>query len=117
MKTLHEPAHERAGATPTAIRGGRAVPGRSTTRKRVGLVRRARALVRLARRALRARREYAELRQLDAATLRDLGLGPSELGSVAAELRGRAAPSRRRTDFEFRLNSSRFRVREIDSAL
>jgi hypothetical protein len=36
---------------------------------------------------------------------------------VAAELRGRAAPSRRRTDFESRLNSSRFRVREIDSAL
>jgi uncharacterized protein YjiS (DUF1127 family) len=117
MKTLHVSAHERAGAAAGAIRGGRTVPGRSTTRKRAGLVWRARALVRLARRALRARREYAELRQLDAATLRDLGLAPSEIGSVAAELRGRTEPSRRRTEFESRLTSSRFRVREIDSAL
>jgi uncharacterized protein YjiS (DUF1127 family) len=117
MSTLHESAHGRAGDAASAIPARRAEAGRSVTRKRGGLVRRLRAFARLVRRAVRARHEYAELRQLDAVTLRDLGLSASELGSVDAELRGRAASSRRRTDLESQLSSSRFRVREIDSVL
>ncbi len=49
------------------------------------------------RRNHQVRSSYASLRRLDEATVRDLGLDCSELMSVAAELRGAAAPSRQRT--------------------
>ncbi|HTN49089.1 MAG TPA: DUF1127 domain-containing protein [Burkholderiaceae bacterium] len=43
------------------------------------------------------------LRALDARTLRDLGFDPSETGSVAMELHGRAAPTRMHTLMQVRL--------------
>lgn len=57
--------------------------------------RRAVALYRLLARRARHRSELRQLQALDAATLRDLGLTRSELGSVHAELTGRAAATRR----------------------
>jgi len=55
---------------------------------------------------------------LDTATLRDLGLSASEVASVVAELDGRAAATRRRTDLDVWLSASeRFRVRSVDSSL
>lgn len=79
--------------------------------------RRLRALWRLMRRAMRARATYEELRRLDAAALHDLGLTPAEAASVAAELGGRVAPSRRITDPSLYLTAPRMRVREVDSSL
>lgn len=38
----------------------------------------------------------ASLRDLDAATLADIGVDPSEIGSIEAESRGRSAVTRRR---------------------
>jgi uncharacterized protein YjiS (DUF1127 family) len=59
------------------------------------------ALVRATVEAWRERRRLAatrtELEQLDAATLRDLGMHRSEVGSVAAELHGFAVASRRQS--------------------
>jgi uncharacterized protein YjiS (DUF1127 family) len=57
--------------------------------------RRAAALLRLLRRHSRHRAELRQLQQLDAATLRDLGLTHSEIGSVHAEATGRIAATRR----------------------
>jgi uncharacterized protein YjiS (DUF1127 family) len=82
------------------------------------LTRRLRALGRLAVRRNRSRHRLDELRNLDAAALRDLGLSASEVGSVVAELDGRAAATRRRTDLDVWLSASpRFRVRAVDSSL
>lgn len=57
--------------------------------------RRTRAVLRLARRRFRQAAQLRQLQALDAAALRDLGLDRSEIGSVHAELHGRAAHSRR----------------------
>lgn len=82
------------------------------------LTRRLRAIARLVARRRRARRRFEDLRHLDERTLRDLGLTRSELASVVAELGGRAAATRRRTDLDvWQSASSRFRVRAIDSSL
>jgi uncharacterized protein YjiS (DUF1127 family) len=82
------------------------------------LTRRLRALGRLVVRRNRSRHRLDELRNLDTATLRDLGLAASEVASVVAELDGRAAATRRRTDLDVWLSaSSRFRTRAVDSSL
>jgi uncharacterized protein YjiS (DUF1127 family) len=57
--------------------------------------RRAAALLRLLVRRARHRAELRQLQALDAATLRDLGLTRSEIGSVHAESAGRAVATRR----------------------
>jgi uncharacterized protein YjiS (DUF1127 family) len=57
--------------------------------------RRSRAALRLAGRRLRQAAQIRQLQSLDASALRDLGLDRSEIGSVHAELHGRAAPTRR----------------------
>jgi len=57
--------------------------------------RRAVALFRLYRRRFRRRAELRQLQSLDAATLRDLGLTRSEIGSVHAEFAGLASATRR----------------------
>jgi uncharacterized protein YjiS (DUF1127 family) len=57
--------------------------------------RRARAVLRLVGRRLRQAAQLRQLQSLDAPALRDLGLDRSEIGSVHAELHGRAAPTRR----------------------
>jgi len=46
------------------------------------------------RRQSEARRSYLALRDLDERSLRDLGLDRSELGSLVAEIDGRAGPTR-----------------------
>lgn len=46
-------------------------------------------------RARRCARETAALRRMDAASLRDLGIHPSEIASLWAELDGEAEVSRR----------------------
>jgi len=56
---------------------------------------RAAALFRLVRRRSRQRADLRQLQSLDAATLRDLGLTRSEIGSVQAEAAGRSAATRR----------------------
>lgn len=58
-------------------------------------LRRVRALLRLLRRRARHRAELRELESLDAATLRDLGLHRSEIGSIWSERVGLAMASRR----------------------
>lgn len=58
--------------------------------------RRAAALLRVLHRHARHRAARRQLQQLDAATLRDLGLARSEIGSVHAEATGLVAASRRR---------------------
>lgn len=55
------------------------------------------AVVQRQRQNRRLRRQIRALVRLDARTLKDIGIDRSELGSVAAELVGRAEPSRRRT--------------------
>lgn len=80
------------------------------------IARRVRALLRLMTRRRRARRRLLDLNQLDDRTLRDLGLSRSELTSVASELGGQAAASRRRTDAEvWRSAASRYRMRAFES--
>ncbi len=59
------------------------------------VIRRSRAAMRLARRSLRRAAQMRQLQSLDASALRDLGLDRSEIGSVHAELHGRAALTRR----------------------
>jgi uncharacterized protein YjiS (DUF1127 family) len=82
------------------------------------LKRRLLAIVRLVARRRRARRRFDDLRHLDERTLRDLGIRRSEVESVVAELGGRAAATRRRTDLEvWQSASSRFRIRAIDSSI
>ena len=68
--------------------------------------RRAIALLRLARRRSRHREQLRQLQQLDPATLRDLGLSSSEIGSLLAEATGRAAATRRQF-----VEHERFRLR------
>ena len=46
------------------------------------------------RRQSEARQAHLALRELDAHTLRDLGLDRSELGSLVAEIGGQAGPTR-----------------------
>lgn len=58
-------------------------------------VRRMQALLRLMQRRRRHAAEIRQLGELDAATLRDLGLHRSELGSIYAEAIGTASPTRR----------------------
>jgi uncharacterized protein YjiS (DUF1127 family) len=80
--------------------------------------RRIRAVARLIGRHQRARQHVEELRQLDARTLRDLGITQSEIPSVIAELAGRAGATRRRIETDdWRPASSRLRVRTIDQPL
>lgn len=55
-----------------------------------------RRLVRALQRLREDRRRRADLRLLDAQTLRDLGIDRSELGSCAAEAEGRVERTRRR---------------------
>jgi uncharacterized protein YjiS (DUF1127 family) len=81
------------------------------------VTRRLRALIRLFARRRRAQRRYDDLRHLDERTLRDLGVARSELASVVAELDGRAALTRRRTEFETWSATSSLRVRAVDSSL
>lgn len=94
---------------------GLPVPGdrRHGTLHRIG--RRARALLRLVARWRRERRRFDDLRHLDERTLRDLGITRSELPSVAAELAGRAGPSRRRIEPPLQLKS--LRIRAVNTSL
>jgi hypothetical protein len=82
------------------------------------VARRARALVRLGLRRRRAWKNHQALCDLDDATLHDLGLARSELGSFVSELGGRAGATRRRIDLDaWTSASSRFRTRSIDVGL
>lgn len=94
---------------------GLPVPGerRHGPLRRIG--RRARALLRLIARRRRERRGLDDLRHLDERTLRDLGITRSELPSVAAELQGRAGPTRRRIEEPLQLKS--LRIRAVDTSL
>jgi uncharacterized protein YjiS (DUF1127 family) len=78
----------RAGATDHAAPAGM----RPETAR---LKRRVVAVLRLLARRMRQAAALRRLQSLDAAALRDLGLDRSELGSVHAEVYGRAAPTRR----------------------
>ena len=103
---------------PSTAKSGAAMPFAPLPRAVSRLTRRARAVVRLARRRRRASRRCEELRHLEDVTLRDLGMTRSEAASLASELGGFAAVTRRRTDLDTWLSaSSRFRVRNIDSFL
>lgn len=82
------------------------------------LARRLRAIARLVARRRRAWRRDEELRNLDEATLRDLGVSRRELAAFASGRAGRADAARRRAELDVWLSaSSRFRVRSIDSSL
>jgi uncharacterized protein YjiS (DUF1127 family) len=77
-----------------------------------------RAVARLVGRWQRRRATLRTLAELDATTLRDIGVDPSEVGSVAAELGGHVAASRRRTELDHFLSaSSRLRVSRVDACL
>jgi uncharacterized protein YjiS (DUF1127 family) len=100
-----------AHGTRPALHRFRAIAVRLRRRFGVGLMR----LARRVEQSRRARATYELLRRLDAETLRDLGLTHSEIGSVAAELGGRAAATRRRIDAEFwRSASAGFRLRRAE---
>ena len=76
------------------------------------------AVARLIGRHRRARQHAEELRQLDARTLRDLGITQSEIPSVIAELAGRAGATRRRIETDdWRPASLRFRARALARSL
>jgi uncharacterized protein YjiS (DUF1127 family) len=65
-----------------------------------------------------ARANYEVLRRLDPATLRDIGVSPDELESVAAEAAGITERTRRRVEEEFwRSASAGFRVRKAEMFL
>ena len=81
---------------------------------------RARLAAWLARRrqAAAQRRELRLLAQLDATTLRDLGIEPGELPSLAAELHGTAAATRRWTDRAHAdIGAARLRINSVDCFL
>ena len=67
----------------------------------------------------RMRAEHAALARLDAATLRDLGIGRSEIGSYVAEFNGSSQVTRRRILPRNReiFEGSRLRIRNIDPFL
>ena len=70
------------------------------------------------RQAAAQRRELRLFAQLDATTLRDLGIEPGELPSLAAELHGTAAATRRWTERALaERNSARLRINSVDSYL
>ena len=78
---------------------------------------RARLAAWLERRRLAAtqRRDLRLLAQLDATTLRDLGIEPGELPSLAAELHGTAAATRRWTErAHAEPGSARLRINSVD---
>ena len=110
MKTDYALAGTRQGAGP--------IPLASARRVVAALGRRAQAALRLALRRRRARKRCEELSHLDADTLRDLAMTRSEVMSVVFELDGRAPATRRRAGLDvWPSDSSRFRVRQIDSFL
>ena len=62
------------------------------------------------------RRELRLFAQLDATTLRDLGIEPGELPSLAAELHGTAAATRRWTERAHAdIGAARLRINSVDS--
>jgi uncharacterized protein YjiS (DUF1127 family) len=67
----------------------------------------------------RMRAEHAALARLDAATLRDLGIGHSEIGSCVAEFNGSSQVTRRRIFPRNReiFESSRLRIKNVDPFL
>jgi uncharacterized protein YjiS (DUF1127 family) len=67
----------------------------------------------------RMRAEHAALARLDAATLRDLGISHSEIGSCIAEFNGSSQVTRRRIFPRNReiFEGSRLRIRNIDPYL
>ena len=69
------------------------------------------------RRAAAERRELRLFAQLDATTLRDLGIEPGELPSLAAELHGTAAATRRWTERAHAEGAARMRINSVDSYL
>jgi uncharacterized protein YjiS (DUF1127 family) len=70
------------------------------------------------RRALRIRAQRAALERLDAATLRDLGLHRSEIGSLQAEMEGDHFATRRRVGADAELwPAARWTARHIDRDL
>lgn len=77
-----------------------------------------RRLLRDIERRRRARAHYEVLRRLDPATLRDIGVSPDDLESVAAEAAGIAERTRRRGEEEFwQTASAGFRVRKAEMFL
>jgi len=70
------------------------------------------------REAAAQRRDLRLLAQLDATTLRDLGIHPGELPSLAAELHGTAAATRRWTDrAHAHSGDARLRINSVDCFL
>ena len=68
------------------------------------------------REATLQRRELRLFAQLDATTLRDLGIEPGELPSLAAELHGTAAATRRWTERAHAdIGAARLRINSVDS--
>jgi len=65
----------------------------------------------------RRRAEYAALARLDAATLRDLGIDRSEIGSLTAESRGASQVTRRRIVNHEVLDTRRLRINRVDTFL
>lgn len=65
------------------------------------------------------RAEQEVLARLDPATLRDLGIDRSEIGSISAESNGTSSPSRRRVAPSNRevFETSRLRIKSIDRFL
>jgi uncharacterized protein YjiS (DUF1127 family) len=65
----------------------------------------------------RRRAGSAALARLDAATLRDLGIDRSEIGSVTAESRGSSQVTRRRIVNHEVLDTRRLRINRVDTFL
>jgi uncharacterized protein YjiS (DUF1127 family) len=92
--SLREPTYRPAAAAPAAFIDLSDPLASAVVRAR-RYARRAVALLRLVRRRSRYRAQARRLQQLDPATLRDLGLSRSEIGSLLAEATGRAPATRR----------------------
>ena len=91
---MNTPSNPDTSNTPSIQQAAREQPMRTSLWQ--ALVHAARRRLQAWRRARRCARDIAVLRQLDRASLRDLGIHPSEFASCWAEAEGQAERSRRR---------------------